>query len=156
MFIQWNSANNVLAKWVIVLWFDVITFLKNTPNHKKIIWMKMKMVSSSHNPIRWSVYLFFYVTKNIFTDDERSHILAVWRKPVSRNIFMIATTLFIATVYTLSFCLQLCVLFSFFAVSIVLFLVSRFSPHEWRSVSITDTHLDHPISSANEVMQLVI
>ncbi|XP_063634385.1 glutamate receptor 1-like [Cydia splendana] len=46
----------------------------------------------------------------------------------------------------------LCVLFSFFAVSIVLFLVSRFSPHEWRSVSITDTHLDHPISSANEII----
>ncbi|XP_011559269.3 glutamate receptor 1 [Plutella xylostella] len=46
----------------------------------------------------------------------------------------------------------LCVLFSFFAVSIVLFLVSRFSPHEWRSVSISDTHLDHPISSTNEII----
>ncbi|XP_049886263.1 glutamate receptor 1-like [Pectinophora gossypiella] len=46
----------------------------------------------------------------------------------------------------------LCVLFSFFAVSIVLFLVSRFSPHEWRSVSISDTHLDHPVSSTNEII----
>nr|QZH55024.1 ionotropic glutamate receptor 1 [Achelura yunnanensis] len=46
----------------------------------------------------------------------------------------------------------LCVLFSFFAVSIVLFLVSRFSPHEWRSVSISDTHLDHPISSTSEII----
>ncbi|XP_028032188.1 glutamate receptor 1-like [Bombyx mandarina] len=46
----------------------------------------------------------------------------------------------------------LCVLFSFFAVSIVLFLVSRFSPREWRSISISDTHLDHPISSTNEII----
>ncbi|KAL0851920.1 hypothetical protein ABMA28_000207 [Loxostege sticticalis] len=46
----------------------------------------------------------------------------------------------------------LCVLFSFFAVSIVLFLVSRFSPHEWRSVSISETQLDHPISSTNEII----
>ncbi|XP_053623557.1 glutamate receptor 1-like isoform X2 [Plodia interpunctella] len=46
----------------------------------------------------------------------------------------------------------LCILFSFFAVSIVLFLVSRFSPHEWRSISISDTHLDHPISSTNEII----
>ncbi|XP_026333844.1 glutamate receptor 1-like [Hyposmocoma kahamanoa] len=46
----------------------------------------------------------------------------------------------------------LCVLFSFFAVSIVLFLVSRFSPHEWRSISISDTHLDHPITSTNEII----
>ncbi|CAH2103921.1 unnamed protein product [Euphydryas editha] len=46
----------------------------------------------------------------------------------------------------------LCVLFSFFAVSIVLFLVSRFSPHEWRSVSITDTHLEQPISNTNEII----
>ncbi|XP_045510361.1 glutamate receptor 1-like isoform X1 [Colias croceus] len=46
----------------------------------------------------------------------------------------------------------LCVLFSFFAVSIVLFLVSRFSPHEWKSVSISDTQLDHPVSSTNEII----
>ncbi|RVE46687.1 hypothetical protein evm_008650 [Chilo suppressalis] len=46
----------------------------------------------------------------------------------------------------------LCVLFSFFAVSIVLFLVSRFSPHEWRSVTISDTQLDRPISSTNEII----
>ncbi|KAI5647011.1 receptor family ligand binding region domain-containing protein [Phthorimaea operculella] len=46
----------------------------------------------------------------------------------------------------------LCVLFSFFAVSIVLFLVSRFSPHEWRSVSVSDTHLDQPVSSTNEII----
>ncbi|XP_026500303.1 glutamate receptor 1-like [Vanessa tameamea] len=46
----------------------------------------------------------------------------------------------------------LCVLFSFFAVSIVLFLVSRFSPHEWRSVSITDSHLEQPISNTNEII----
>ncbi|XP_037300036.1 glutamate receptor 1 [Manduca sexta] len=46
----------------------------------------------------------------------------------------------------------LCVIFSFFAVSIVLFLVSRFSPHEWRSISISDTHLDHPVSSTNEII----
>ncbi|CAG9558745.1 unnamed protein product [Danaus chrysippus] len=46
----------------------------------------------------------------------------------------------------------LCVIFSFFAVSIVLFLVSRFSPYEWRSVSITDTHLEHPISNTNEII----
>ncbi|XP_041987389.1 glutamate receptor 1-like [Aricia agestis] len=46
----------------------------------------------------------------------------------------------------------LCVIFSFFAVSVVLFLVSRFSPHEWRSVAISDSHLDHPISSTNEII----
>ncbi|XP_034839785.1 glutamate receptor 1-like isoform X1 [Maniola hyperantus] len=46
----------------------------------------------------------------------------------------------------------LCVIFSFFAVSIVLFLVSRFSPHEWRSVSITDSHLENPISNTNEII----
>ncbi|XP_047524671.1 glutamate receptor 1-like [Pieris napi] len=46
----------------------------------------------------------------------------------------------------------LCVIFSFFAVSIVLFLVSRFSPHEWKSVSISDTQLDHPVSSTNEII----
>ncbi|CAK1554888.1 unnamed protein product [Leptosia nina] len=46
----------------------------------------------------------------------------------------------------------LCVLFSFFAVSIVLFLVSRFSPHEWKSVSISDTQIDHPVSSTNEII----
>ncbi|CAH0716026.1 unnamed protein product, partial [Brenthis ino] len=46
----------------------------------------------------------------------------------------------------------LCIIFSFFAVSIVLFLVSRFSPHEWRSVSITDTHLEQPISNTNEII----
>ncbi|CAB3225985.1 unnamed protein product [Arctia plantaginis] len=46
----------------------------------------------------------------------------------------------------------LCVLFSFFAVSIVLFLVSRFSPHEWKSVSISDSHLDHAISSTSEII----
>ncbi|XP_023943017.1 glutamate receptor 1-like [Bicyclus anynana] len=46
----------------------------------------------------------------------------------------------------------LCVIFSFFAVSIVLFLVSRFSPQEWRSVSITDSHLDQPISNTNEII----
>lgn len=51
---------------------------------------------------------------------------------------------------------QLCVLFSFFAVSIVLFLVSRFSPHEWRSISISDTHLDHPITSTNEVTYYIL
>ncbi|CAH2034712.1 unnamed protein product, partial [Iphiclides podalirius] len=47
----------------------------------------------------------------------------------------------------------LCVLFSFFAVSIVLFLVSRFSPHEWRSVSTdTDTHIEQPITRTNEII----
>ncbi|XP_068623671.1 glutamate receptor 1-like [Battus philenor] len=46
----------------------------------------------------------------------------------------------------------LCVLFSFFAVSIVLFLVSRFSPNEWRSVSISDTHIEQPLSSTNEII----
>ncbi|CAH1647575.1 unnamed protein product [Spodoptera littoralis] len=46
----------------------------------------------------------------------------------------------------------LCVLFSFFAVSIVLFLVSRFSPHEWKSVSISDTQLDHAMSSTSEII----
>ncbi|XP_072930624.1 glutamate receptor 1-like [Epargyreus clarus] len=45
----------------------------------------------------------------------------------------------------------LCVLFSFFAVSIVLFLVSRFSPKEWSSESV-DSHMDHPISSTNEII----
>lgn len=49
------------------------------------------------------------------------------------------------------FIFQLCIIFSFFAVSIVLFLVSRFSPNEWRSITISDTHLDHPMSSTNEV-----
>ncbi|XP_052752544.1 glutamate receptor 1-like [Galleria mellonella] len=33
----------------------------------------------------------------------------------------------------------LCIIFSIFAVSVVLFLVSRFSPYEWRVVSFTDT-----------------
>ncbi|XP_013179017.1 PREDICTED: glutamate receptor 1-like, partial [Papilio xuthus] len=33
----------------------------------------------------------------------------------------------------------ICILFSIFAVSIVLFLVSRFSPSEWRLVSVTDS-----------------
>ncbi|XP_013149622.1 PREDICTED: glutamate receptor 1-like [Papilio polytes] len=46
----------------------------------------------------------------------------------------------------------LCILFSFFAVSIVLFLVSRFSPHEWRSVSISDTRIEQPLSSTNEII----
>lgn len=53
-------------------------------------------------------------------------------------------------------CLQLCVLFSFFAVSIVLFLVSRFSPHEWKSVSISDTQLDHAMSSTSEVRSVYL
>lgn len=34
---------------------------------------------------------------------------------------------------------QLCIVFSLFAVSVVLFLVSRFSPNEWRIVSFTDS-----------------
>lgn len=46
----------------------------------------------------------------------------------------------------------ICVLFSFFAVSIVLFLVSRFSPHEWKSMSISDPHLEHTMSSTSEII----
>ncbi|CAH0703354.1 unnamed protein product [Spodoptera exigua] len=35
------------------------------------------------------------------------------------------------------------ILCSLFAVSVVLFIVSRFSPYEWRVVSFTDSHSDH-------------
>ncbi|KOB72773.1 Ionotropic glutamate receptor, partial [Operophtera brumata] len=54
--------------------------------------------------------------------------------------------------FTDPFMSLLCIIFSFFAVSIVLFLVSRFSPNEWRSVSISETQLDHPITSTNEII----
>ncbi|XP_050683637.1 glutamate receptor 1-like isoform X2 [Leptidea sinapis] len=46
----------------------------------------------------------------------------------------------------------LCVLFSFFAVSIVLFLVSRFSPHEWKSITVSDTRIEQAANSNNEII----
>ncbi|VVD03791.1 unnamed protein product, partial [Leptidea sinapis] len=46
----------------------------------------------------------------------------------------------------------LCVLFSFFAVSIVLFLVSRFSPHEWKTITVSDTRIEQAANSNNEII----
>ncbi|XP_028032174.1 glutamate receptor 1-like [Bombyx mandarina] len=60
-----------------------------------------------------------------------------------KNSFKDPTTIF-SFLHPLSKEIWLCIIFSLFAVSVVLFLVSRFSPHEWRLISFTDSQTsDH-------------
>lgn len=49
----------------------------------------------------------------------------------------------------LLFFFQVCVIFSYVGVSIVLFIVSRFSPYEWRLIQINGTYENYNLNSFN-------
>ncbi|XP_030021689.2 glutamate receptor 1 [Manduca sexta] len=60
----------------------------------------------------------------------------------SKSIFKDAATIF-SFLHPLSKEIWLCIIFSILAVTVVLFLVSKFSPYEWRAVSFSDSQSEH-------------
>lgn len=127
---------------------------KSPPHHLHNKWLHMPLRANSNiSPIKWCYYFTLECLWQLLSwGTARATELRCFK--FCGPAFFILPGLLRLMETILNF--QLCVLFSFFAVSIVLFLVSRFSPHEWRSISISDTHLDHPITSTNEVTLLYV
>ncbi|CAG5038997.1 unnamed protein product [Parnassius apollo] len=143
--------------------FDLIA--KNLKIKYEIRLAKENRIGSGENPDAWSGLVSEIVKKEadlavaaLAVTSERERLVDFSEPFISIDnpVMYARTPKLLADTFSflrpLSKEIWLCILFSFFAVSIVLFLVSRFSPHEWRSISISDTHIEQPITSTNEII----
>lgn len=72
-----------------------------------------------------------------FSGDSKHHTISAYKT----TFFCLSTFPLLDTYrYTFLSVIQVCVIFSYVGVSIVLFIVSRFSPYEWRLIQINGTY----------------